>query len=132
MSNRIYILIALAILIASPIIVTVVSNALPPPSNMSEAPANVSAQDEVDDPQPEDEAEAPPPPQGEVGSTEPVFDVQPSMDTSGIAPAPLAGEAGSESRRPADVSEPEPIPAPDQNSPPPPPPKPEIPASMNR
>ena len=61
MSNRIYILIALAILIASPIIVTVVSNALPPPSNMSEAPANVSAQDEVDDPQPEDEADAPPP-----------------------------------------------------------------------
>ena len=131
MSNRIYILIALAILIASPIIVNVVSSALPPPSNTSEAPENVSAQDGSDEPQQEQEAEAPPLPQGEVGSTEPVFDVQPSMDTSGIAPAPLAGEAGSESSPPPAAPEPETIPAPDQDAPPPPPPRPKIPASMN-
>ena len=131
MSNRIYILIALAILIASPIIVNVVSSALPS-SNASEAPENFSAPDGSGEPQQDEEAEAPPPPQGEVGSTEPVFDVQPSMDTSGITPAPLADEAGSESSPPSVAPEAKTIPAPDQDAPPPPPPKPEIPASMNR
>lgn len=99
MSNRIYILIALAILIASPIIVNVVSTALPPPS-ATHASEEVGLQDVADEPREQAQDESPPPPEVEAGSTEPAFDVQPSMDTAGIAPAPLADEPGSDSSPP--------------------------------
>lgn len=135
MSNRIYILIAVAILIVSPIIVNMLSTALPPPASASNASETITSPDVSEPAQEEAQAQTPPPPEGEVGSTEPVFDVAPSMDPSGIAPAPIAGESGSESEAPppqARTPEPASIPAPDQSAAPPPPPRPEMPASMNR
>ena len=134
MSNRVYILIAIVILIASPIIVNMLSTALPPPGSASNAGNTMSAQDEPEQADEEPQVDAPPPPEGEIGSTEPVFDVQPSMDTSGITPAPIAGEPDSQSSPPPASEaprEPETIAAPDQEAAPPPPPRPEIPASLN-
>lgn len=134
MSNRIYILIAVAILIVSPIIVNALSTALPPPST-SNATENVAAPEAIEETaeQGEPEAESPPPAEIEPGSTEPVFDVQPSMDAAGIAPAPIADESGSDSvPPPAPARQPAPSAQPVQEAAPPPPPRPEIPASMNR
>lgn len=98
MPNRVYLLIALAFVIGGPIVVSFISNVLPPPAQhreqeIEEVPAEVSEPE----PAPEEHVSAPPPPVDQLPSlSEPAFDAAPSLDTdaianelSGAAPSPL-------------------------------------------
>ena len=96
MPNRVYLLIALAFVIGGPIIVSFISNVLPPPAQqrneeIEEAPA------EAPEPEPaaEEHVSTPPPPLDQLPSlSEPAFDAAPSLDTDAIA-SELSGDAPS-------------------------------------
>jgi hypothetical protein len=139
MSNRVYLLIAAAFLIGAPLVVNVVSSALPGAQQTAQAAATQPDAPEAPDPE---APEAPQPiaqaPQLEPASAEPLFDAAPSMDTQGIDPgtagqsveAPVPAHSPTQALRAAVADDPvAPRPAP---PPPPPPPPPDIAASALR
>lgn len=83
MPNRIYLLIALAFIIGGPVLVMGISNALPSdPAAERAANGGQAPEPYVEKAQSEPDAEAPPPPMVEQasGSTDPLFDANPTLD----------------------------------------------------
>lgn len=95
MPNRVYLLIALAFAIGGPIVVSFISNVLPPPAQhrnqeIEEGPAEATELE----PAAEEHVPAPPPVDQPPRLSEPAFDAAPSLDTDAIA-SELSGDAPS-------------------------------------
>lgn len=85
MSNRVYLLIALAFVIGGPLVVSFISDVLPPAGQQVEQEIETTAA-ETSEPSPEEHI--PPAPHAEEqlpSSSEPAFDAAPSLDTDAIA-----------------------------------------------
>lgn len=96
MPNRIYQIIALAILIGAPILVNMISNALPGVQQAAEAAAQNSTEEPAVASTQDEPAPAPPPaaaPPARIASgADAVVDVTPAFDAQGIAPLAASGD----------------------------------------
>lgn len=109
MSKRVYQIVAVATLVGAPIVVQVLSAAVPGAQQAVEAARH---DDRAVEPSPPSDPVTPPPsaPPAQMaqGVAEPLFDAKPSMDAQGIAPA--ASLAGSEGEAPPPPPPPPPSP----------------------